>query len=40
MNESHELARVLLEKAKGDQYIVERLADDLEAPSWTFGFHV
>ena len=39
MNESHELARVLLERAKGDQYIVERLANDLEAPSWTFGFH-
>lgn len=39
MNESHDLARVLLEKAKGDQYIVERLTNDLEAPNWTFGFH-
>jgi len=29
MNESHELARLLLEKAKGDQYIVERLAADV-----------
>ncbi|MBN1867438.1 HEPN domain-containing protein [Candidatus Sumerlaeota bacterium] len=39
MNESHRLARVLLEKAKGDLYVVERMKDDAEAPAWTIGFH-
>ena len=39
MTESHELARILLEKAKGDQYVAERLVDDMDAPTWTFGFH-
>jgi HEPN domain-containing protein len=39
MNESRDLARVLLEKAKGDCYVVGRLKDDANAPAWTVGFH-
>jgi HEPN domain-containing protein len=39
MNESHEWALLLLERAKGDHYVLARLIGDLEAPAWTLGFH-
>lgn len=34
-----EAAHLFLEKAKGDQYVLERLIEDPGAPLWTAGFH-
>ena len=39
MNRSGEYARALLEKARGDLYVLERLAGDAAAPPWSVGFH-
>jgi len=39
MNRSDEYARVLLQKARDDQYVLVRLAADAAAPPWTLGFH-
>jgi HEPN domain-containing protein len=39
MNRSREYALVLLEKAPGDLYVLERLATDADAPAWSLGFH-
>ncbi|MCX5673025.1 MAG: HEPN domain-containing protein [Planctomycetota bacterium] len=39
MNRSREYARVLLGKARDDQYVLARLVDDAGAPPWTLGFH-
>jgi HEPN domain-containing protein len=39
MNRSREHAESLLEKAKGDAYVTERLAADVGAPEWSVGFH-
>jgi len=37
MNRSREYAEVLLEKARGDLYVLERLAADTDAPTWSLG---
>ncbi|MCX5676829.1 MAG: HEPN domain-containing protein [Planctomycetota bacterium] len=39
MNRSDEYARVLLQKARDDQYVLVHLAGDAGAPPWTLGFH-
>jgi hypothetical protein len=39
MNRSREYALALLEKARGDLYVLERLAPDADAPAWSLGFH-
>lgn len=39
MSPAGEYARALLRKAREDQYVAERLADDLEGPGWVIGFH-
>jgi HEPN domain-containing protein len=39
MNRSHEYALVLLQKARDDLYVLERLATDADAPTWSLGFH-
>jgi HEPN domain-containing protein len=39
MTGPHELARILLDKAKGDHYVLARLLPEEEAPAWTLGFH-
>ena len=39
MNSSAEYAVALLRRAVGDQYVVERLAADAQAPAWVLGFH-
>lgn len=39
MNRSHEHARMLLEKAGEDQYVLERLIDDPGSPDAAIGFH-
>ncbi len=39
MNSSAEFARGLLVKARGDGYVLARLADDESAPQWILGFH-
>ena len=39
MNRLREYARVLLGKARDDQYVLARLVDDADAPPWTLGFH-
>ena len=39
MSPSHELARSLLEKARGDRHACLKLMDDSETPTWLVGFH-
>jgi HEPN domain-containing protein len=39
MNRSREYALVLLQKARDDLYVLERLATDADAPTWSVGFH-
>jgi HEPN domain-containing protein len=39
MNQSPDYARVLLQKARDDEYAVRILASDEAAPEWTGGFH-
>jgi HEPN domain-containing protein len=39
MNRSREFAEQLLQKARDDRHVLERLAGDAEAASWTVGFH-
>ena len=39
MNRSLEFAAQLLQKAREDRHVVERLANDLDAAEWTVGFH-
>ena len=39
MNRSHEYALVLLQKARDDLYVLERLATDANVPTWSMGFH-
>ena len=39
MPESREHALALLQKARDDRYVLERLAEDPQAPLWTIGFH-
>jgi len=39
MTPSREAASVFLKKAKDDQYVLVRLAEDPGAPLWTAGFH-
>jgi len=39
MNMSADHARLLLEKACEHQYVLERLADDVQAPDSAIGFH-
>ena len=39
MNRSHELAGLLLQRARDDRHVLELLVDDPEAAEWTVGFH-
>ena len=39
MNRSRELARILLQKARDDAYIVRQGCEDNRMPGWIFGFH-
>lgn len=39
MNRSREYARLLLSKARGDAWVLARLAREPEAPLWSVGFH-
>ena len=39
MNRSHEAARALMKKAKGDRHACHRLLDDPLTPAWIVGFH-
>jgi HEPN domain-containing protein len=39
MNRSREFAEQLLQKARDDQHVLDRLADDPDAAVWTIGFH-
>ena len=39
MNRSREFAEQLLQKARDDQHVLERLANDPDAAAWTVGFH-
>lgn len=39
MTKSREFARSLIEKARGDAYVLEKLVADPEAPRWVLGFH-
>ena len=39
MNKSREHARLLLEKAAEDEYVLRRLIDDPDAPDAVIGFH-
>ena len=39
MNRSREHAQVLMEKAHGDAWVLNRVIADPDAPSWSLGFH-
>jgi len=39
MNRSHEYGRTLLQKARDDAWVLQRLAGDRDTPPWTLGFH-
>ncbi|WP_172601821.1 HEPN domain-containing protein [Sulfuricystis thermophila] len=39
MESSIDFARLLLDKARDDAYVVVRLCDDPAAPDWVIGFH-
>jgi len=39
MNRSREHARLLMQRALDDAWILDRLADDPQAPRWGLGFH-
>ena len=39
MNKSREISRALLEKARGDHYVLVQMFDDEQAPTWILGFH-
>jgi HEPN domain-containing protein len=39
MNRSDEYARTLLQKARDDAWVLERLSQDRDTPPWTLGFH-
>ena len=39
MNRSREFAGQLLQKARDDRHVLERLVNDPDAATWTLGFH-
>jgi len=39
MNRSSEYARLLLQRARDDAYVLTQLSEDPESPAWTLGFH-
>ena len=39
MNRSREFAEQLLQKARDDRHVLERLVNDPDAATWTVGFH-
>ena len=39
MNRSREHAQVLMEKARGDAWMLNRVIADPDAPLWSLGFH-
>ena len=39
MNRSRELAAILLERARGDAWMLNHMLQDAEAPLWGLAFH-
>ena len=39
MNRSRELAQVLLDKARGDAWMLAHVVEQPDAPAWAMGFH-